>query len=133
VSLGKVTGDFAGLERVTKKLRKKSVGVVTQIARDSAKAIKPVLAAHLAAGATPYGDAWQPKKDGGRALAGAFAKVRAKGKSIRASAPYPYVFHNVRTKHNVQRQIVPDDARGIPADWIPALEAAAAKQLEVTS
>ncbi len=126
-----VKGDFAGLARVTAKLRKKAQkSAVSAIATAAAAAIRPVEAKHLAAGTTPYGEPWAPRKqDGGRALAGAKAKVRARGNTIRASAPYPYVFHNAGTKHHVKRQIVPDDATGIPADWTKALESAATAQL----
>lgn len=126
-----VKGDFAGLERVAAKLRKKAQkGVVSAIATAAARAIRPVEAKRLAAGQTPYGEAWAPRKsDGGRALAGAKAKVRARGNTIRASAPYPYVFHNKGTAHHVKRQIVPDDATGIPSDWTAALESAATAQL----
>jgi hypothetical protein len=126
-----VKGDFAGLERVTKALKKRAKkSVVSAIATAAARAIRPVEAAHLAAGTTPYGEPWAPRKsDGARPLAGAKAKVRARGNTIRASAPYPYVFHNKGTAHHVRRQIVPDDATGIPADWTKALESAATAQL----
>lgn len=123
---------------------------ISSLNRDVAVAAeKPVAAvarASAARGESPSGEAWAPKKDGGKALEGAAAAIDSSvdGSKIVLTIGAPFVFHNhgaggssttkeaerhrQRTAsrqaksgtsskfHAPKRQILPGAGEGVPAD-----------------
>ena len=81
-----------------------------------AKAVETHLRATSAAGGTPSGEAWQPKKDGGRALENASANIVVESKQVgaagvvRAVVKGRYALHDLGfARGGVRRQILPDE------------------------
>lgn len=72
------------LSKLNADVAKKALDPVTAVARATA-----------AAGTTPTGEAWAPKRDGGQALPGADAAIesRASGTKIEIRIGPPWVFH----------------------------------------
>ncbi len=69
-----------------------------------------------AAGETPLGSAWKPKKGGGGALVNAAAAVttRALGRLVVVVLSGPTVWHQKGTGRTPRRQVIPDGA-SVPA------------------
>ena len=66
----------------------------------------------IAAGTTPDGKAWKPRKsDGGKPLAKAAAavEVRVAGKTIIVELKGHHVFHHYPTRGNEAREIIPKE------------------------
>jgi hypothetical protein len=76
-----------------------------------AEGVRGVLVANIAAGRSPDGGAWAPKKDGGKPLVNAAAAltVTAQGDVIVATVSGPEAFHHYGTKKDPKRQILPQD------------------------
>lgn len=79
---------IAGVEQIrelNEKVAKAAVEPVAEVARASA-----------AAGETPAGETWAPRKDGGKPLAGAAAAIKpsSKGTQIILQVGPPFVFHH---------------------------------------
>lgn len=101
----------------------------TQAAVKGAVAVLDVAKSEAAAGVSPTGQAWTPKKDGGRPLANAAAHLtaRALGNIIQLTLKGVDVIHNFGTSRQPKRQIIPDAGAGIPAAFANAVEEAAIK------
>jgi len=99
------------------------------IARAAAADLQEAARATAAAGKTPDGDPWQPKKDGGRALVHAAEHLVAKalGKTIVLTLKGVEVFHNFGTSRLPKRQILPDGGSGIPKNVSAALRKTAGR------
>lgn len=101
--------DLSALDALISKLRRSREFIVSA-APAAAEAMQAALRATAAAGESPDGAAWAPrKKDGGRALANAANKivVRAVGSVLLARIGWPESLHNDGTKTIPQRQILP--------------------------
>lgn len=102
-----------------------------ELAKEAAPDVEAAIRATAAAGTTPDGVAWAPRKtDGGRALANAAQAVTAKadGASVRVTVRGIEARHHLgRVRGGVKRQILPDGGAGIP-DKIGAVCVAAAKR-----
>jgi len=95
-----VTGDFASML-----LFQKRVGELSELPRlvalGSVAKLEAIEDAGFASGADPYGNPWAPLKSGGPALhegAGSVEVTSFSTGKIRATAHYPYNFHNSGTK-----------------------------------
>ena len=102
------------------------VRALRTIEADTAEAARPAIEAAArataAAGTTPTGEAWAPRKaDGARALANATAGVSAVavGAVVQVVLKPPYVFHQKT------RQIIPGAGEEIPPAIATALQEAA--------
>lgn len=80
-----------------------------------------------AAGTTPDGQPWAPKKDGGRALVHAAdaLSVETLGSVVVLTLTGPEAIHNRGTNKYPKRQILPAGGAGIPANVVRALRRAA--------
>ncbi len=116
--------DLSGLDALIAKLRR-SRDFVRQAAPAAAAAMQDALRATAAAGTTPDGAAWEPrKKDGARALAKAASAitVRAVGTVLLAKLPFPYSMHDAGHGHAPKRQILPSGSP--PAAVLEAIKGA---------
>lgn len=81
---------------------------------EAAKAIAPLVEKECkrtaAAGTTPLGEPWKPKKDGGRPLAHAADHIRteAQGDMVTTTLEGPDVFHHKGLGGKPHRQVLPD-------------------------
>jgi hypothetical protein len=87
-----------------------------------------------AAGTTPSGEAWAPKKSGGRALVNAAdaLSVENVGSVVVLKLTGPEVVHNYGNKRVPQRRILPAGGAGIPPNIAKALERAAKEAFDRT-
>jgi len=100
-----------------------------RVAKLAAPKIEAALRASAAAGTSPTGAPWAPrKKDGGRAMAGAASaiSVEAIGPVVRVKLTGPEVFHHYAARGETRRQVIPDT--GI--DAVPAVANALDAALE---
>ena len=111
-----MSGGSDAMTRMVERVR-----ALRTIESDTAEAARPAIEAAArataAAGTTPTGEAWAPRKaDGARALPNAASAVTAEavGSVVQVVVKPPYVFHQKT------RQIIPGSGEGIP----PAIEAA---------
>lgn len=83
-----------------------------------------------AAGTTPSGKPWAPKKSGGRAMAGAAGHIRAQalGNVVRVTLEGPDVFHHYALEREPRRQVIPDVGE-IPEGVAAAVRAGCAKAI----
>jgi hypothetical protein len=83
----------------------------------------------------PAGQAWQPKKDGGRPLANAAAAIstRAAGNFILTTLRGPTVFHHRGLGGKPVRQVIPDSGTIPPGVARALLEAARAVFREIVA
>ena len=100
-------------------------------AREAAGELQARVAAQFAASRDPYGVAWTPPKDGGKAgtrsgKLGGSVKVIARGPRLILSAPgVDYAkFFAYGTKKMGARPIFPEASIGLPPAWKSAIEAA---------
>jgi hypothetical protein len=111
----------AELERMIARIRAVP-GIAKRAAPDAAEAVKEALARTMAAGTTPEGQAWAPRKDdGGRALVGAEAALYVAPVGTRIYARLAgHVARHSRgiARGGVVRRMLPE--KGIP----PAIGAA---------
>lgn len=117
----------AELEAMIRKIR-----LIPELSRKTAPAAAESfdreLRAELAAGRSPDGEAWAPKKDGGRALANAGSNAittAAIGTRILTKTRAHYWAHNRGTSKVPQRKIIPTELTPKLADAIrrPLVEA----------
>jgi hypothetical protein len=105
---------FATLDDWIKRLETLPDGVKA-IAQELAPEVKAVIDEQIAQGVGPDGQAWKPKKDGGRALVNAAKAVTAKAidNVILITLSGKEVFHQWGTRRVPQRAILPTG--GLPA------------------
>ena len=104
-----------------------------KIAKKAAPLLEAALKKTLAAGQTPEGKQWAPRKaDGGRAYANAASKVTAKayGSLVKATLTGPEVYAQYASHGIAQRQMLPDAGAAIPASVTNAIEEAARQVFE---
>lgn len=79
-----------------------------------------------AAGETPLGKSWKPKKDGGRPLVAAAAAIatRALERLVVVTLSGPTVWHHKGARGMPRRQVIPDGASVPRAVYVAALEGA---------
>lgn len=106
-----------------------------QLPQKTAELAAPLIDAALkktaAAGTTPSGEPWAPrKKDGGRALEGAAAAISTKavGSAVRVTLTGPAAIHHYgeAKRGTPRRQVIPD-AGELPAPVVEAVREAAGK------
>jgi hypothetical protein len=97
-------------------------------ARLAAPRIEVEVKKTAAAGTTPEGKSWAPKKSGGQALMNAAAALsaRAVGTAVVVSLKGVEVLHNFGSPRLPARQILPEGGAGIPPNIVRALHEAAA-------
>jgi hypothetical protein len=115
--------DLSALDALIRKLRR-TRAFVLEAAPACAAAVAAELRASAAAGTTPDGASWAPRKaDGARALPDAASSITVKtvGSVVLATVGYPYVFHNNATVggSTPRRQILPSGA--LPAALAQAI------------
>lgn len=89
--------------------------------------------ATAAAGTSPDGKAWAPKKKGGRAMANAAAHIatRAYGHIVRMTLTGPDVFHQFsQKKGEPAREVIPGAGGAMPAVVADVLEEATAQAFD---
>jgi hypothetical protein len=106
-------------------------GAAVETAKEAAPLIEAAVKATAAAGTTPSGQPWQPKKDGGPPLVHAADKVTAKatGATVLIELDVPEVFHQ-RSKGGrlPRREVIPSGGDGaLPEPVAKACAAAAAR------
>lgn len=96
-----------------------------EIATRAAPGIQADATATASAGTTPSGAAWPPRKDGGRALAGAAGElsVAASGAAVRVTLAGPSAIHHNGESNGPRRQVIPDDGE-VPEGYARALDEA---------
>lgn len=103
------------------------------LGEDAAKLAAPLVEKAMkrtaAAGTTPDGEAWAPRKDGGRALVNAADALSAEavGSVVVGKLDGVEVVHNRGTKRMPRRQILPSLGAGIPRNIADALTEASAE------
>lgn len=118
---------MATLESMAEDLRRLGDGFVPETSRRASPLVEAALRASAAAGTTPEGQAWAPKKSGGRAMPRAAQAVTAKPLPtvVRVILTGVEVFHHFgRGIAEVRRRIIPDTGT-IPDIVAKALERAA--------
>ncbi len=92
------------------------------IARESAPSCQAIARETAAAGTTPDGAPWAPRKsDGGRALVNAAAAITARA----VDDVVMLVLAGVNVFHNPTRRILPDTGAGVPRRYVDAIRTAA--------
>lgn len=96
-------------------------------AKRAAPIVERVAKATADAGTTPDGQAWAPKKGGGRALerASDAISVNATGTVVRVTLSGVNVLHNYGTHRLPQREIIPSRRDDLPESYARAIEDAA--------
>ncbi len=113
----------AQLQAAIQRLRELPDRLVEESAPEVADAFKAELTTNIAGSHGPDGEAWAPKKDGGKPLAHAAAAldVKAIGTLIVATLTGPEVLHNKGfARGGVKRQILP--TRKIPVGVVRVIE-----------
>ena len=97
----------------------------------AAPAIAAAVQKTAAAGTSPSGKPWAPKKGGGRAMVGAAQHVTATatGNVVRVQLEGPDVFHHFAKGREPRRQVIPDPGE-MPAPVAAAVKEAARRALE---
>jgi NADPH-dependent ferric siderophore reductase len=121
-------GDLSALPALAASLERQAAAM-PGLASAAVEAVRPLVASQVAAGRTPYGELWLPKKDGRRALAGAHVELAARGDAVVASVTGELVYHNAGTAHGPRRQLIPDDGKGLPETWRRAIDVVVARAL----
>lgn len=107
--------------------------VETKVAERVAPRLHATLESSLSAGKAPDGPAWAPrKKDGGRAYAGAVARlaVRQSGQYVRAVITGPEVYGHLGARGMPRRPMLPDAGGSIPPSVADALQQGAEDAFE---
>ncbi len=122
---------FTALDRMIEKVRTLPQVMLERAAQDVAAVIERELAATLAAGATPEGEPWTPRKaDGGRALAQAQQAVHVAaidGTIFIRLVGIEVRHHRGRVRGGVKREVIPTT---LPAAWVPKITAAISKRFD---
>lgn len=105
---------------------------LARLPADAAKAAAPLVEkaarSTAAAGTSPEGETWKPKKDGGgKVLANAPAAVSAVAidNSVQVILKGHHVFHHYGTKRDPKRPIIPEKDEVLPAPMADAVKRAA--------
>lgn len=117
-------------------LRKYASGdFASEIAKRAAVKIDAALSETLAAGETPDGKPWAPRKKGGRAYANAASKLTVKsyGDVVKATVTGGEAYGNFGAGGTIQRQMLPDAGAAIPQNITDAIKEAAAEVLKAVS
>lgn len=87
------------------------------------------VAATLAAGQTPEGEAWEPKLTGGRAYKNAAARISfgVDGNIVRLVLKGPEVWGHIGARGRPVRRMLPDAGAEIPRSVVRAIEVGAQK------
>jgi hypothetical protein len=126
-----VSGDgFADLDAMIRRVRSLGGGeFLNRAAAAAAPLVQEAAKATAAAGTTPTGEAWAPrKKDGGRAMANAAGAVRAYalGAIITIALSGVEVYHHLSKSH--PRKVIPDAGGDtIPTTIADAIERGAVR------
>lgn len=114
----------AQLDAILERIRSLG-GLAEEAARAAAPLVEAAAKRTAAAGTTPSGEAWAPKKDGGRALAHAADAVSASaaGPTITITLADPEAWHQrgVGT-HTPKRQVIPEAGDDLPPQHAAAIE-----------
>lgn len=104
-----------------------------RVAELAAPLVEAVAKKTAAAGTTPLGQPWQPKKGGGRPMVHAADHVRAtaQGRVVSLVLRGVDVFHHKGLGGRPRRQVIPDGASVPPAMWHALRQAARKAWLEV--
>ncbi len=104
----------------------------SDIAARASIAINAALLKTLAAGETPEGMAWEPRKEGGRAYANAASRISTAsyGNLVRVTLTGPEVYGHFGARGMPVRQMIPDAGAGIPQSVVDAILKAAAQVIE---
>lgn len=102
------------LERMIANLRKLGRGFTAEVAKEAMPGVLAAVQATAAAGTSPTGQAWKPRKeDGAMALANASKHITARviGTIIQLQLEYPYSIHHYQagTETRPRRQVLPDE------------------------
>ena len=119
--------DITDLDELVRKMRQTRSALLVAMPA-AAAGVETVLRASIAAGQTPDGQTWAAKKDGGKPLAHAAAKlsVKARGSTIKAQLDMPEAIHQYGSKRGLPaRPMLPSKGGEIP----PAVAAAVNKAL----
>ena len=100
--------------------------VGARVAKKAAPLVDAAIKKTAAAGTTPTGETWKPKKDGGRPLVNAASHIstEAHGALVASTLTGPDVWHNGGFGKNPHRQIMPTSGT-IPEHIAKAIEQAA--------
>jgi hypothetical protein len=111
------------------------VGVA--IAKDALPGVERVVRATADAGTTPDGQAWAPKKSGGKALANASSAISVVVSGLTHAVitlvlRHPYVFHQRSQNRSVKkglprRAILPEAHKDLPSAIVDEVHAAAVR------
>lgn len=118
------------LETLSENLRRLDrIGV--EIAEGARPRIEEAARATARAGTDAYGNAWEPKKDGGRPLANAASAISAEVSGVSKAVVTlilrgHHVFHH-RGKGRRHRPILPSHAEGLPSSMTDAIREAAGR------
>ena len=98
----------------------------------AAEKLGELVARTAAAGTSPDGEAWAPRKEGGRAMVNAAAHVsaRAYGDVVRITLRGPDVFHQFGTRGEPRRAVIPESGAAMPASVAQVLEQASRQAFE---
>lgn len=119
------------LDAMIARLKRLGTDLPAEVAREAAPAVQRELERTAGAGESPTGEAWRPKKDGGRPLvhaAQAFT-TRALGPLVVTTLTGPEVFHQKGTRRTERRQIIPDSG-DVPEGVARAVTEAAGRVFE---
>lgn len=102
-----------------------------RVARKLGPILEQSVRATAAAGQSPEGQPWAPRKDGGRAMAGAAGavSVRVNGTVVRVVLEGPEVYWHFGSRGAPRRPVIPDAGGPMPASVARALEQATAEAL----
>jgi hypothetical protein len=100
--------------------------IAVDVARRAGTKIESTESRSLAAGVSPEGPGWAPRKAGGRAYAHAAShvEVRVLATMIRVTLRGPEVYGHFGARGMPVRQMIPDAGAGIPASVARALDEA---------
>ena len=119
---------MSGVDAMIGALRKLGAAPAA-IAKRAAPLVDAAVKKTAAAGTTPDGQPWQPKKDGGRPLVNAAnaLSTKAVGTTVVVTLEGPEVVHDKGTKRLPQRKILPDGGAGLPTNVADAMREACEK------
>jgi hypothetical protein len=101
--------------------------VERRVAKKAETTLQAALEKTLAAGQTPEGKPWAPRKTGGRAYEHAASRIvtKASGNLVRTTLSGPEVYGHFGNAHQEPRQMLPDAGAGMPESVEAALTEAA--------
>jgi hypothetical protein len=101
-------------------------GVGARVAARAAPLVDVEVKKTASAGTTPTGQAWKPRKDGGRPLVNAASHIttQAHGNLVSVTLTGPDVFHHLGLGNAPRRQVIPDSTNVPPGIEKAVLQAA---------